>query len=65
MNNLPEEIILHILNYLEDTIDVINFSLSNKFYRNLILKNKDNFNCVSELDNDYIDEIDKLNIIGK
>jgi len=49
----------------KNTIDVINFSMSNKFYRNLILQNKQIFNCISKFNNKYINEIDKLNIIGK
>ena len=65
MNNLPEEIILHILNNLKNTIDVINFSLSNKFYRNLVLKNKESFNCIIKLNDKFINELDKLIIIGK
>jgi len=47
MNILPEEIILHILNNLNYTIDVINFSLTCKYYRNIIIKNKEEFRCTT------------------
>ena len=65
MNNLPDEIICYILNYLLNTVDVINFSVTNKYNRKIVLQNKDMFNCVCTINKKFIDQIDQLDIIGK
>ena len=56
MNSLPKEIICNIMNYLENTVNVIFFSLSNyKKQKYLIVSTS----------NKFLDKIDKLNIIGE
>ena len=67
MDCLPEEIIVCILSNLNETKDVLNFSITQKRYYSIVKNNKDVFSCIPTLSDEVLNEIDEFlsNVFGR
>ena len=60
MDCLPEEIIVYILAKLDETKDVLNFSLTQKRHNSIVMKNKDVFSCMTYLSDEILNEMSEM-----